>query len=969
MLFCGENRPERSFNFCIFMTAEPLFHMNPKLAFLVSFFVVNQLASQSLPVFQLGSYDIEKGRTVDIDRYGNQYLSLSYQHSVDASPGGLYDSLQLGGCPNNNNASSFATGLIALDAQGNYKWKLQPSGMNCNAYTAEIGAVAFDSSGYIWVAGGMDGDVDVDPSAGVVTANYDQANFLWKIDTAGNVLTVLTFNAAAPINSYSSLTLAVTPNNDILLSSLFSGTVDTDPGAGTATFSSNGTRDYYIVRLDSNGVFKRSTSFGSADMEQNCRMLVDANEDIYFFGEYQTQIDIAPGPSVYTLIGPGSMYGQACFIVKVDSSFNFIWGGRLGNNTNGQVYPRHLQFAANGDLVVVGLYSGNVDFNPGPTTTYHQSGSLTDPFRLQLNPANGAYQSWYSLYDGAWTYFPSMQAMPGGEMLIYGATTNVLMSDLDPGPGVYPIIPYGGTDMFVMMVDSSFNMKWVKRYPCAANDQITDAATTGNGNYLLSGWFKTTATVEGITMTAGGDEDAFFTSAFIPGNSIEGRVYIDWNNNQVYDGADTAGPLPLFNFENNVITPNYDTISGLYRLFTSAAGTAVLNYLNAPTYFTVNTTQYSFPFGNNVNQSSNQNDFILTPVPGITDFSATVDGMNNRPLGLSAGYSIDVYNHGTTTTGGTVVFYPDSSLTYVNSDVTPASVSTDSIVWNLPAMVPFEHFQFTVRLTMSSNSQYFGDTLPVSVRVYPQLADTVYADNSDTLYQVATGSYDPNFKETHQWTQLDTTYDGTSKALTYTIHFQNTGTANTQYVIVRDTIDPLLLDLSTFTFVQSSHPCLIQVNPGNEILFYFNPIALVPETQSDVYSRGHVTFRLNTTAAFGIGDTIYNRANIFFDANPAVVTAWHSNYIVPPAAPSGVNEHGLSLVSVYPNPANGMLQVNTSGVSRPVQSVITDVSGRLVANGSFQQQMDVSALTAGTYFLSVIFEDGSRSQSTFIINR
>ncbi len=81
---------------------------------------------------------------------------------------------------------------------------------------------------------------------------------------------------------------------------------------------------------------------------------------------------------------------------------------------------------------------------------------------------------------------------------------------------------------------------------------------------------------------------------------------------------------------------------------------------------------------------------------------------------------------------------------------------------------------------------------------------------------------------------------------------------------------------------------------------------------------------------------------------------------------TGINEINEESFSFYPNPANNILFIETSGLNQDATLTIADLSGRIVKNEKLtnivSQSIDISCLEAGIYFVSIHSNEG-------IINR
>lgn len=67
-------------------------------------------------------------------------------------------------------------------------------------------------------------------------------------------------------------------------------------------------------------------------------------------------------------------------------------------------------------------------------------------------------------------------------------------------------------------------------------------------------------------------------------------------------------------------------------------------------------------------------------------------------------------------------------------------------------------------------------------------------------------------------------------------------------------------------------------------------------------------------------------------------------------------------ISLYPNPASNLLNINTSTDFSIIASTIFDVTGKLVSSNKHQISIDVSKLNAGIYFIKVQTDKGELKQ-------
>jgi uncharacterized repeat protein (TIGR01451 family) len=196
----------------------------------------------------------------------------------------------------------------------------------------------------------------------------------------------------------------------------------------------------------------------------------------------------------------------------------------------------------------------------------------------------------------------------------------------------------------------------------------------------------------------------------------------------------------------------------------------------------------------------------------------------------------------------------------------------------------------------------------------------------------------------------------TQEALTYTIRFQNTGTAPAQNIYIIDTLDADL-DWSSFTLIQASHNMQV-VNLGNGIMrFEFPNIWLADSTTNEPESHGHLVYRIMENAANQYGTEIENTAYIYFDWNAPIITntTYNFNNWV-----EGISEGSAQNIHVFPNPTNESITVSCEG---NFSYQLVDLSGRVIATGkgTNKEKVNIDQASAGIYQMTVTSTTGQTS--------
>ncbi len=218
---------------------------------------------------------------------------------------------------------------------------------------------------------------------------------------------------------------------------------------------------------------------------------------------------------------------------------------------------------------------------------------------------------------------------------------------------------------------------------------------------------------------------------------------------------------------------------------------------------------------------------------------------------------------------------------------------------------------------------------------------------------IVTGSYDPNEKTVSPAGNIL----NTDSVLTYTIHFQNTGNDTTHFVIVTDTL-PTSLDPTTVVNLASSAPFSEFSISGTGILkWVFNPLFLPDSASNEPASKGFVMFKIKVKPNLPFGTTINNKAAIYFDYNPAVITNYATNSIINGVGELTVNSEQLT---VFPNPATKQLTICSS---KQIMNtiIITDVLGREIYSQQTSLKSEIinlKSFSQGVYFVKVQMQNG-----------
>jgi hypothetical protein len=329
----------------------------------------------------IGSANGARGTSIAVDTAGNNdvYVTGHYYGTVDFDPG-----------PNVFNLPSTASDdlfICKFDSSGNFLWAKAIGGIFGDwAY-----GIAVDPSGNgdVYSTGYFQGTVDFDPGAGTfnlvsvgVNPNFDV--YVSKLDSAGNFLWAKSIGGTTSCDLGTFITVDAFRN--VYVAGAFCGTADLNPGPGILNFTSNGSSDFFILKLDSTGAFLWADVMGGtyADAAYSIAIDNDASGNVYFTGGFGGTVDFDPGPGTFNLIATPANRADI-FICKLDTGGHFIWVKQIAGSENEIGYAIALDKDKN--IYTTGHFDFIVDFDPGAGMFHLLSAGFYDLFVLKLDSA------------------------------------------------------------------------------------------------------------------------------------------------------------------------------------------------------------------------------------------------------------------------------------------------------------------------------------------------------------------------------------------------------------------------------------------------------------------------------------------------------------------------------------------------------------------------------------------------------
>jgi gliding motility-associated-like protein len=488
-------------------------------------------------------------------------------------------------------------------------------------------------------------------------------------------------------------------------------------------------------------------------------MITDAAGNVYTSGA-SSGGDFDPGPGTFTLSSSGQ---SDAYVSKLDASGNLVWAKSFGGIQTevGQA----IALDAAGNIYVTGNFQLTVDFDPGPGSFPLTSAGGHDAYVLKLDP-NGNFISAWSFGSSTEDIGSEVTVDASGNIYLAGHFSGII--DFDPGVGTSPLSSSGGTEIYIVKLNSAGNFLWAKAMGGSSTDVLSKTHVDTAGNIYTTGFFYGASDFDPGTgtalLTAVGASDVFVSKLDANGNFIWAKSFgAEGLDNGVGISTDASGNVIVSGyFENTVdFDPGTATLNftsqgdkDIFLLKLNASGNLVWaktmgaaneDIGNDVLIDALDNIYFSGSFYDIVDIDGGSSTFNLTSTGNQEIFVSQVDAAGNFIWGIQMGGSSNEFPTGMTMdvskniylTGGIYGsgdFDPGSAIVTL-TPVGPPS----SFVQKLGAPTPFlvittqpssttactgANATFTVAATGTTNIIYQWQKLNTTTSLYENISNT-----------------------------------------------------------------------------------------------------------------------------------------------------------------------------------------------------------------------------------------------------
>lgn len=269
---------------------------------------------------------------------------------------------------------------------------------------------------------------------------------------------------------------------NVIVGGYFSDVVDFDPGPNQYSLSNpyqGNSIGGFVQKLDANGSFLWAVQFSAiqAGPSPTGSALVNSiqtnsNNEIFITGWFNGNIDFDPHP-----ISVNPINSRGTFVLKLNTNGQLQWVSTFEDSNSTSDYGgKDIKIDSNGNIIVLGAFDGNADFDPHPVNTFPISANDPTVYVAKINPAGNLIN--------VTTFGTTLNDKP--DDLVLDLQDNFYFGGHSSG-GV------GGQDYFLVKLDSNLNTLWVKNFSDGFSNlggPTTSLNLRSNQDLIFTGQFQ-----------------------------------------------------------------------------------------------------------------------------------------------------------------------------------------------------------------------------------------------------------------------------------------------------------------------------------------------------------------------------------------------------------------------------------------------------------------------------------------------
>ncbi|MDH5474948.1 MAG: SBBP repeat-containing protein, partial [Cyclobacteriaceae bacterium] len=262
---------------------------------------------------------------------------------------------------------------------------------------------------------------------------------------------------------------------------------------------------------------------------------------------------------------------------------SFHWANTMGSTTADA--GESITTDAAGNVLATGYFTQTVDFDPGTGSANLSSPYGNGGYIQKLDASNNLV--WAKvLYPTSGSYCMPLEITSDASSNVYVTGYFSGSVDFNPGTGTSTLTSAGGTDIFIVKLNSSGTFVWAKRMGAASDDIGYGIAVDASGNVFTTGSFRNTADFDPgagtVNLSSNGLDDIFI-------QKLNSSGTYQWAYSWGSTGADEGRSLAIYSSGNIAIVGNFigtvdfATTSGFLNKTSSGNSDVFVHYLDGST--------------------------------------------------------------------------------------------------------------------------------------------------------------------------------------------------------------------------------------------------------------------------------------------------------------------------------------------------------------------------------------------------
>lgn len=309
-------------------------------------------------------------------------------------------------------------------------------------------------------------------SDGLICKTDAQGNFLWAKSLSGPGNEIIR-------------NMAIDQQGNIIVL----GEFEASANFGGTQLNNEGETDGFLAKLTPDGGIIWVKSVSNENYAGFNEAGVDANGNIYAFGEFTNSITV--GSTTLT-----TSSNRNVLLIKFSSDGNPIWaktfGGIATKGANG------LAVLPNGESLLTGYFVSVMQIG----ANNHTNNGLGDIYLAKFDGEGNPV--WSTTIGGTGTDNGfALYTSTEGDIFLGGSFMNTMQV------GTQTLTSNGEWDIFIAKFTSSGTPVWANSFGGSANDRLNDLLIDNQGSIYGFGWYQNTMPVGNETLTSLGEYDVF----------------------------------------------------------------------------------------------------------------------------------------------------------------------------------------------------------------------------------------------------------------------------------------------------------------------------------------------------------------------------------------------------------------------------------------------------------------------------